>query len=92
MKVIAIMDFVTSPLSTATGSIKEGGIYTVKSEQSGYSEFGKRWVDAYEFEGIDGLFEQGIFIPLSNIDEMLLVCLRAKPLRKKKVLNNSKIF
>ena len=84
MKVIAIMDFITSPLCIHKDcvSIKEGGIYTVKSEQSGYSTFGERWVDAYEFYEVKGLFEQGIFIPLSNIDEMLMVCLKTKPYRK----------
>lgn len=65
-----MFDSIISPLSTANGSIKEGGIYTVKIECSGYSTFGNRWVDAYEFYETDGLFEQGIFIPLSNIDEM----------------------
>lgn len=70
MKVIAIFDMITSPISTAKGNIKEGNVYTVKSEQSGYSTFGKRWVDAYEFHETDGLFEKGIFVPLSNIDEV----------------------
>ena len=69
MKVIAVFDMITSQISTVKNNIKEGGIYTVKSEQSGYSTFGKRWVDAYEFYETDGLFEKGIFIPLSNIDE-----------------------
>ena len=69
MKVIAIFDWITSPISTAKGNIKEGNIYTVKSEQSGYSTFGKRWVEAYEFYETEGLFEKGIFIPLSSVDE-----------------------
>lgn len=70
MKVIAIFESVRSPLATTiTDYIKEGEIYTVKGEQRGYSLFGKRMVDAYSFYEIDGLYEKGIFIPLSSIDE-----------------------
>jgi hypothetical protein len=42
---------------------------TVKATHYGYSTYFKRHVEAYEFFGIDGYFEKGIFIPLSNIDE-----------------------
>ena len=73
MRVIAIMDFIISPISTSKGNIIEGGIYTVKGEQSGWSIFAQRWVDAYEFYETEGLFEQGIFIPLSDIDETNLI-------------------
>lgn len=69
MKVIAIFDWIISPISTAKGNIKEGNVYTVKSEKSGYSTFGKRWVEAYEFYETEGLFEKGIFIPLSSVDD-----------------------
>lgn len=89
LQVICIMDMIESPLSTVVGGgVIEGKIYTVKGEQSGWSDFGKRMVDAYEFEEVPGLYEKGIFIPLSNIDEMkfdvlLNRCLKTKPRHKK---------
>lgn len=70
MRVIAIMDWIVSPVATVISEgVKEGGIYTIKGEISGYSNYAKRWVDAYEFYEVAGYFEQGIFIPLSEIDE-----------------------
>ncbi len=63
------MDSIVSPLSTVKGFITQGYIYTVKKEHYGYSHFAKRNVEAYEFYEIEGYYEKGIFIPLSNIDE-----------------------
>ncbi len=89
LQVICVMDMVESPLATVEGGgVIEGKIYTVKSEQTGFSTFGNRIVDAYEFEEVPGLYEKGIFIPLSNIDEskfnyLLNRCLKTKPKHKK---------
>lgn len=68
--------------------VKEGAIYTVKSEVKGYSDLAQREVDCYEFEELSGYFEKACFMPLSNIDEMkfdvlLNVCLKTKPRHKK---------
>lgn len=83
MKVIAIMDYIISPISTATGIIKEGKIYTVIDEYSGYSTFAEREVETYALEGIDGLFEKGIFVPLSDFGMLLNKLLHTKPINKK---------
>lgn len=67
MKVICIFDFIKSPISEVkTKPIKYGGVYTVKGEQYGFSTFAQRWVDAYEFEEVAGLYEKGIFIPIED--------------------------
>lgn len=70
MKVICIMDFITSPIATIkSNGIEFGQTYTVKAEHYGWSTYGKRYVEAYEFYETAGLFEKGIFIPLSEIEE-----------------------
>jgi len=62
--------------------VKEGRIYTVKKEVTGYSDYAGRIVDAYEFEELPGYFERGMFIPLSDFDEKLIQLLRTKPINK----------
>jgi len=70
--------------------VKEGGIYTVKKEVKGYSDLAERYVDCYEFEELSGYFEKGMFMPLSNLDENLIHCLKTKPLRKTNKVNKLK--
>lgn len=72
MKVICIMDFIHSPLAEVKGTVKEGEIYTVKGEHYGYSQFAKRYVDAYAFYEVEGYYEKSIFIPLSDTDNKVL--------------------
>ena len=84
MKVICVNYGITSPLSTAKDNVKEGKVYTVRCEETGFSEYAQRIVEAYGFEGMDGLYEKLLFIPLSGIDEGLTRLLNTKPLRKKK--------
>lgn len=80
MRVIAIMDWIESPLANKVKTtIKEGEIYTVKDEHRGYSTFGKRWVDAYEFYEIKGFYEKGIFIPLSDQEETISIKIESEP-------------
>lgn len=68
--------------------VKEGSVYTVAKEVKGYSDLAQQEVDCYEFEELDGFFEKGMFMPLSNFDERLIHLLRTKPLRKKvEILN-----
>lgn len=71
MKVICLMDWIESPIceNKERNAIRFGETYTVKKEHYGYSSFGKRYVEAYEFYECGGLYEKGIFIPLSNIEE-----------------------
>ena len=95
LQVICVMDSIENPYSTVVGGgVIDGKIYTVKGEQCGFSTFGQRMVDCYEFVEVPGLYEKGIFIPLSNIDEMkfdvlLNKCLKTKP-RHKKYSNDNK--
>lgn len=63
--------------------VKEGNIYTVIKEDSDYSEISKRIVEVYELEELEGYYERGMFIPLSDFDEKLLRLLKTKPLRHK---------
>lgn len=88
MKVICINYGVKSPLAQNVSYIKEGNIYTVRCEETGYSTYAGREVEAYGFEEIDGLYEKGMFMPISDIDEMsfntaLKICLTTKPKHKK---------
>ncbi len=53
--------------------VKIAGVYNVKNMFTEYSEYAGRMVSVYEFYEMNGYFEQGLFIPLSNIDEMELV-------------------
>jgi len=79
MKVIAMFDYYISPICTADGDIKEGQVYTVKEQGCHYSSYAKRWVNYYGFyETGNSLWEQGIFIPLSEIDEKEIVYERAR--------------
>lgn len=82
MKVICVNYGIRSPLATGKDYIKEGCVYTVRCEEKGYSTYAKRIVDAYGFEEIDGLYEKGMFLPISNLDESLMHLLNKKPLRK----------
>lgn len=59
-----------------TEYVKEGSVYTVVKEVKGYSDLAQREVDCYEFEGLSGFFEKGMFAPLSNFDERLIHLLR----------------
>ena len=82
MKVICVNYGHKSPLAIGTDYVKEGSIYTVRCEETGYSNYANRIVDAYGFEEIDGLYEKSMFIPLSDFDEGLLKLLRSKPYQK----------
>lgn len=88
MKVICIFDFITSPLAypNLKGVIKYGEVYTVISERKGYSTFGKRIVDAYQFKEVDGLYEKGIFIPIdeNKFDTVLKKVLSVPKLKNRK--------
>lgn len=85
MKVICINYGHPNPLAEKINDyIKEGKVYTVRCEESGFSEYAQRVVEAYGFEEIDGLYEKGMFMPLSNFDEGLMQLLRTKPKRKNK--------
>ncbi len=85
MKVICVNYGHKSPLSDVKDYIKEGKVYTVRCEETGFSSYAQRIVEAYGFEEINGLYEKGMFMPLSNLDERLIHLLKTKPLRK----NNS---
>ncbi len=88
MKVICIFDYVISPLYGGDGElIKSGETYTVKSEQKGYSTFGKRYVNAYELFEVSGLWEKGIFIP---VDENKFDTILKKILRVPKITHSTK--
>lgn len=82
MKVICVNYGHKSPLGESNDYIKEGEIYTVKCEETGFSTYAQRVVEAYGFEEIYGLYEKGMFMPLSNFDEGLMQLLRTKPKRK----------
>ena len=83
-KVICIFDFIISPLANTGNLPKYGEVYTVKAEHIGYSSFGKRVVDSYEFFEMDGYYEKGIFIPIdeTKFDTVLKQVLKV-PKRKK---------
>ena len=83
MKVICVNYGHKSPFAEMTDYIKEGEIYTVRCEETGFSTYANRIVDAYGFEEIDGLYEKGMFMIISDFDENLLNLLRTKPIRKK---------
>lgn len=70
-----------SPLAEGTDYVKEGRVYTVRREETGYSTYADRIVDAYGFEEIGGLYEKSMFAPLSDFDEKLIILLRTKPIR-----------
>jgi hypothetical protein len=82
MKVICVNYGNKSPLAEGTDYIKEGQVYTVRCEETGFSTYAQREVEAYGFEEIEGLYEKGMFMLISNIDEGLIKLLRTKPLRK----------
>lgn len=84
MRVICVNYGHKSPLSEAAGYVKEGKIYTVRCEETGFSAYAKRIVEAYGFEEIDGLYEKAMFIPLSDFDEKVIHLLKTKPLRNSK--------
>lgn len=89
MKVMAVMDHIKNPHYNGKEhpGIKDGGIYTVIDTVKGYSIYAKREVIAYSLKEVPGLYETGIFIPLSDFDEKLIHCIKTKPLRKKKLIN-----
>lgn len=84
MKVICINSGDLSPLAETNDIAKEGQIYTVRCEETGFSTYAQRKVEAYGFEEIDGLYEKALFMPLSDFDEKLIHCLKTSPLRKNK--------
>lgn len=84
MKVICVNYGHINPLAETTDYIKEGKVYTVRCEETGFSTYAQRVVESYGFDEVDGLYEKGMFMPLSNIDEGLIHLLRTKPLRKVK--------
>lgn len=84
MRVICINKGVVSPLSIIKDHVVEGVAYTVRCEEAGYSTYAQRVVDTYGFEEVDGLYEKSMFMPLSDFDEMLLICLRTTPHRYEK--------
>ena len=53
--------------------IKEGEIYTVIGEHSGYSTHVKQIIYVYELEEVDGYYEKGLFVPISDIDEIEMI-------------------
>lgn len=59
-------------------------VYTVKNKESGYSNIAQRFVDAYEFEELKGLFECDMFVLIDNFDAMLLSCIKTKSFSKLK--------
>ena len=74
MKVIAMFDYKENPLCSLNAEIKQGKIYTVKQTDCFYSNYAKREVSVYGFyETGDALWEQAIFIPLSEIEESELL-------------------
>lgn len=85
MKVICINYGHKSPLADVriTDYVKEGNIYTVRCEETGFSDYAQRIVEAYGFEEVEGLYEKSMFMPLSDLDERLIHLLKTKPLRKK---------
>lgn len=84
MKVICVNRGHVSPIAKIDDGVKEGKIYTVRCEQTGFSSYAQRVVEAYGFEEIDGLYEKEMFMPLSEFDERLIHCLKTKPFRKNK--------
>lgn len=89
MKVICVNYGNKSPLAQGGDYIKEGNIYTVTCEVTGFSTYAQRIVEAYGFEEIGGLYEKGMFMPLSDFDERLMHLLKTKPLRK--IVKNEKL-
>jgi hypothetical protein len=81
MKVICINKGVVNPLSEIKDHVAEGVAYTVRCEETGYSTYAERYVDTYGFEEVEGLYEKGMFMPLSEFDERLMVLLRTRPNR-----------
>lgn len=86
MKVMAVMDHIKNPYYEGQDlpGINDGVIYTVIDTITGFSSYAQREVTAYKLQEVQGLYETGIFIPLSNFDEKLIHCLKTKPIHKTK--------
>ena len=83
MKVICVNYGHKSPLANGKDYVKEGEVYTVRCEETGFSTYAQRMVEAYGFEEIEGLYEKGMFMPISDLDENLIHLLNTKPIIKK---------
>lgn len=85
MKVICIEVGVREPnTENIPYKIEEGKVYEVIGEGEMFSLIHQKYFHCYTFKGMEGwCFASELFIPLSDFDENLLVCLNTKPNHKK---------
>lgn len=85
MKVLCIDIGIREPnKSHVKYKLKEGKVYTVLSECEMFSENHQKNLHCYELKVMGGWANAAdLFIPISNFDQKLIVCLKKKPLRRK---------